>query len=241
MKNLISTLALSVWALNAFALSSPFQSSVEDITIKNTHAVGTEGKIYRGQAPLGKIQELDQFGITHILIFKNQTRKEIDQEYAELLEKGAGHIQTKQIDFLWHAYPSYKLACEQMIEGLKYIKFVKESGSGKMYFHCTVGEDRTGALAGLWRMLDSGYSLRKAFYLEMCENGYGHGNKNKPWYVYNEIRKDLTPLFVYMAKKIQTGELSYDNINSDICQEDIEKQKQEKLKCKVSSKFPRKN
>lgn len=232
---------LVAWSFNALALKSPFPSTVEGITINNTHAVGDAGKIFRGQAPLGKVEQLRDFGITDILIFKNQTRKEIDQEYEELRTKDAAHINVKQYDFLWHAYPSYKLACEQMIEGLRFIKEVKESKDRKIFFHCTVGEDRTGALAGLWRMLDSKYSMKKAFYQEMCENGYEHGNANKPWFVYNEIRKDLTPLFIYMAKKIESGELSYNNISASICKDDIELKPSPKLRCKVSSKFPRKN
>ena len=56
---------------NAFAsLSSPFPSTVKGITINNTHQVGSFNKIYRGQAPLGKIEQLSDFGITDILIFK---------------------------------------------------------------------------------------------------------------------------------------------------------------------------
>ena len=241
MKKSILLFLVLTWSLQAFALKSPFPSTVSGITINNTHAVDDSGKVFRGQAPLGKVEELRDLGFTDILIFKNQTRNEIDKEYAELIEKDSGHIQTKQIDFLWHAYPSYKMACEQIIEGLKYIKEVKESKDRKIFFHCTVGEDRTGALSGLWRMLTSNYSKKKAFYTEMCENGYGHGNANKPWYVYNEIRNDLTPLYIYMANKIESGELTYDDINSDICTDNIEKKKAEKLKCKVSSKFPRKD
>lgn len=242
MKRLFIISTLFVWTLSTHAsLSSPFPSTVKGITINNTHAVDSSQKVFRGQAPLGKIEELRDSDFTDILIFKNQTRTEIDEEYEELISKNAGHIQTKQIDFLWHAYPSYKKSCEQLIEGLKYLKEVKDSKNRKIFFHCTVGEDRTGALSGLWRMLTSNYSLKKAFYSEMCENGYGHGNANKPYYVYNEIRKDLTPLFIYMAQKIESKELTYDNLNSDICQDDIEKKKKQKLKCKVSSKFPRKD
>lgn len=242
MKNLYTIFLVALLSLSAQAsLKSPFASTVDGITINNTHTVGSDGKIFRGQAPLGKIEQLRDAGFTDILIFKNQTRSEIDEEYAELISKDAGHIQTKQIDFLWHAYPSYKIACEQMIAGLKYLKEVKESKNRKIFFHCTVGEDRTGALAGLWRMLSSKYTMKKAFYSEMCENGYGRGNANKPYYVYNEIRSDLTPLFIYMAQKIEKQELTYDNINSDICIDSIDKKKIKKLKCKISSKFPRRD
>jgi hypothetical protein len=234
-------LLILFFTTNGFALSSPFPSTVEGITINNTHQVGSFNKIYRGQAPLGKIEQLSDFGITDILIFKNQTKNEIDREYAEITEKGLSHIQTKQIDFLWHKYPSYKEACEQLIDGLKLIKEVDSSKDRKLFLHCTVGEDRTGALSGLWRMLSQKWSMKRAFYYEMCENGYGHGNGNKPFYVYNEIRNDLTPLFIFMAKKIETGELSLNNLTYKVCSDEINKEETEKLKCNISSKFPRKN
>jgi hypothetical protein len=236
MKNL--SIILLITATSAFAsLSSPFPSTVDGITINNTHSVGSFNKVYRGQAPLGKIEQLSKFGITDILIFKNQTRNEIDREYAEISNKGLSHIQTKQIDFLWHKYPSYKESCEQLIDGLKLIRDVDRSKERKLFFHCTVGEDRTGALSGLWRMLSQKWSKKRAFYYEMCENGYGHGNGNKPFYVYNEIRTDLTPLFIHMANKVNSGDLSLENLNYKICTDDIQKESLEKLKCNVSSKF----
>ena len=226
---------------SAFAsLSSPFPSTVEGISINNTHSVGSFNKVYRGQAPLGKIEQLSDFGITDILIFKNQTKNEIDREYAEISKKGLTHIQTKQIGFLWHKYPSYKESCEQIIDGLKLIRDVDQSKDRKLFFHCTVGEDRTGALSGLWRMLSQKWSMKRAFYYEMCENGYGHGNGNKPFYVYSEIRNDLTPLFIFMARKIKSGELSLNNLTYRVCTDEIQKEQSEKLKCNVSSKFSKK-
>ena len=224
-----------LWSSICFSLSSPFDSSIPQVSIKNTHAVGEYDKIFRGQAPLGKVEELVEFGITDILIFKNQTKNEIDKEYIEINNKAAGLLNTHQINFQWHDYSSYQLACEQTIEALEYIRSIHFSLNKKLFFHCTVGEDRTGMLAGIWRILSQGYSTKQAFYYEMCENGYGKGNPNKPAYVYNEIRSDLTPLYLYLANKIKTGKLSLRNLNTDICIDNISRK--HNLKCYTSSLF----
>jgi hypothetical protein len=215
----------------ALALVSPFSSSVEGITIPNTHYVSPG--ILRGMAPIGKMQELVDFDITDLMIFKNQTRNEVDNEYAELKGILEANIKTKQFDFLWHDYPSYKKACEDTIEALRYIREVSEDSDRKMFFHCTVGEDRTGMLAGLWDMLKNKASLKKAFYYQMCQKGYGRGNPNKPVYVYSEIRNDLTPFFMYMADQIDQGKLSLGHLTKDICSDNLPRQ--EILKCRPSA------
>jgi len=218
------------------SLRSPFPSTVEGITIQNTHEVSPG--IYRGQAPLGKIRELLKLGVTDILIFKNQTKNEIDRELEEIreLEKQNDLImRTTQVDFLWHDYKSYKMACEKTIDALKIMNSVSQSPKKKLFYHCTVGEDRTGFLSGIWKMLTSKKSKKQAFYYEMCENGYGRGNPHKPNYVVNEIREDLTPLFSYMANLISSGKISLKKLTKKYCRDDIGKWPE--LNCRVSGRF----
>lgn len=223
-----------VISLSAYSgLKSPFKSTVSGISINNTHAIGKQNKIYRGMAPLGKVQELKDFGITDILIFKNQTKDEINQEYDEI--QSLYNPTVKQFDFLWHDFISYQESCQQVIEALKYIREVHFSPNRKLYLHCTVGEDRTGMLAGLWRMLSQKWSLRKTFYYELCERGYENGNGNKPDYVVNEIRQDLTPLFLYMARLVLNSKISLDNLDSSYCKDDI--RLKHRYRCRTSSMF----
>lgn len=229
-------LLILVFLFTGFAhagLKSPFPSTVEQLTINNSHKV--DDKLYRGMAPLGKVQELIDFGVTDILIFKNQTRNEVDQQLEEISDKGGG-FSVRQIDFLWHDYPSYKMACEQAIVALRYMREVNEQPGRKLFFHCTVGEDRTGFLAGLWRMLAQGWSKRKAFYREMCENGYANGNPQKPDYVVGEIREDLSPLYMYMANQIELGNLSLGDLDPSICKDDLADDKI--MYCRSSSRYP---
>ncbi len=220
MTKLILMMTLLCSQVASASLTSPFPSTVEGIDIPNTHALSDN--IIRGMAPLGKMGQLVDYGITDILIFKNQTRSEIDQEYSELKEVLADtSIDTYQYDFYWHDYPSYKVACEQTIDALRVMRAVNEDNNRKLFYHCTVGEDRTGFLSGLWRMLSQNWSKKKAFYKEMCENGYANGNPNKPDYVVGEIREDLTPLFLYMSDKIESGKLKLSNLTKSICKDEI--------------------
>lgn len=237
MKTLITLIALHfVLSANA-GLRSPFHSTVPGINIPNTHAVEADGSILRGMAPMGHIDELVEAGVSDVLIFKNQTRNEVDKEIDLLREAGYSEANIHQISFQWKGFESYQAACEQTIEAFQLLKRVWEEG-GKTFFHCTVGEDRTGYLSGIWRMMSTGWSAKKAFYSEMCENGYGAGNPHKPWKVYGAIRKDLTPLFLAMAAKVEAGELSFDNIDAKICQDLEVNLDQEVPTCKTSSRYP---
>ncbi|WP_417353651.1 hypothetical protein [Flavobacterium alkalisoli] len=199
-------------------LRSPFTSSVDGISTPNTHFVDHSERVLRGMRP-DSIEELIEFGITDVLIFKHQTKKEVSKEITELKALGYGEEQITHIPFKWRQFDSYKVACLQTIKALRILKEVYQDSSRKVFFHCTVGEDRTGHLAGLWRMLSDSWSKKDAFYNEMCKNGYSRGNSRKPYKVTNSIDRDLTPLFLHMATKIENGELSLDNLTNSICSE----------------------
>ena len=113
---------------------------------------------------------------------------------------------------------------------------VKNDSSRKIFFHCTVGEDRTGYLAGLWKMLSDNVSRNEAFHNEMCINGYGAGNPIKPDYVVNEIRQDLTPMFTYMAYLIDKNLVSLANLTKRYCTNNISLEV--RLLCHASERFP---
>lgn len=185
----------SVWAFNPH-----FKSTVKGISIRNTHAL-TAG-ILRGSQPGNKLKELARYGITDVIIFKTQTKNEVDREIAELKNLG---IKSHHIPFRWKELESAQVACEQTVKALKILRQAQKA-SRQVFFHCTVGEDRTGLLAGLWRMEQENLSTEEAWQSEMCERGYADGNSNKPWDVTKSIHQELTPLFIALAAKIEAGE-----------------------------------
>lgn len=177
-------------------------------------------KIFRGRAPKpNEINQMKKKGITSVLIFKNQTKDEVDAEIKQLKKSGFNPNKIHHVPFQWKDFKSEKLACEQTIEALKILAEVQKSENDKILFHCTVGEDRTGLLAGLMTQLLTESTSTDAYMNEMCLKGYSGGNTAKPIDVQKSVDKYLTPLYFKISEQIQTGRLTIDNLNKNICKE----------------------
>ena len=196
---------LLVLSLNSFA--------VDGLTIPNSHQVDREGNVFRGREPKKLVDELAHIGITDVILFKNEVKTEVREEQAELARLG---IRAHHLPFRWKEYPSMEEACVQVVDALNIIHAVKRA-NGKVFFHCTAGEDRTGMLSGLYRMLSERLSGEAAFRNEMCAKGYGDGNTHKPYLVTSAIQKELTPLFIALTAKVQSGEWQLGRISRNSC------------------------
>lgn len=203
-------------------LSSPFASTVDGIEIPNTHLVGTSGKLLRGMAPRSD-EEYDQLiaaGVGAVLVFKNQTGTGTDvaDEIRKLGALGIPATRAKNIPFAWKDLPNYQDPCTQTVEALKFIKSNLAAGK-KTFFHCTVGEDRTGLLAAMHRLMtEPSLDAGAAWDGEMCERGYGAGNPLKPAFVKGKLEDGLKPLYrklAYLAKKGALGSLDTSVCASD--------------------------
>ena len=186
---------------SAWGLSSPFPSCVEGIEIPNTHALDEDGLVLRGMAPRNRqdIEALRTSSIDTVLIFKNQVKLEVHQETIKLRGAGFSGKQIKIIPFKWKEHENFTYVCKQTLEAMNLIENQRKNNKS-IFFHCTVGEDRTGYLAGLMRWWWEEGSVTEIFETEMCWNGYGAGNPKKPYkQVVKKIRDSLTPLFVKMT------------------------------------------
>lgn len=202
------------------ALRSPLPSDVPGITIPNAHVVakGVYGAVLRGNAPAKEeIQQLKDYGVTDVLIFKNQTGGEVDQEAAWLAAAGYPADQVTMIPFPWKDLGPFKQTCELTVTGLQRLMKIYNSPKRTIFFHCTVGEDRTGYLAGLFRMLVSGWNTDKAFRQELCKNGYEAGDPGKQDKVVQLIRAGLTPAYLKMASLISSGALTSARLDHSVC------------------------
>ncbi len=209
------------------ALLISFNSfAVDGLTIPNAFQVDREGNVYRGKEPKKLVDELAHIGISDVIIFKNEVKDEVQTEISELKRLG---IKSHHIPFRWKEFPSIVEACEQTVDALNVIHNVK-SVNGKVFFHCTAGEDRTGMLAGLYKMLEEKSSAEKVFRGEMCTRGYSDGNSKKPGMVTGAIQKELTPLFIALSAKIESGEWKLGKISKASCKKLVIQPT--KLKCK---------
>lgn len=229
------TLFFALFTLSAQALKSPIPSTISGIDLPNTHYVSDDQLVLRSMAPMGHYEELEALGVENILIFKKQTKKEVDGEIKDLKERGYKDENILHIPFLWHDFESQYSACVQTIEGLNYILENQSKGESTLV-HCTVGEDRTGHIMGLYRIITQGWETDRAFKNEMCERGYGRGNKNKPGYVVNEVRQDLTPIFFKMATILKEKYSSGQTLKKSWCR-GIDQMKTAVKKCRWSSVF----
>lgn len=204
-------------------LASPFDSTVQGIDIPNAHVVGGNDKLLRGMAP-GSPEDFDQLfaaNVGAVLIFKNPTNTghDVGEEITTLTQRGIAQSRVVNIPFKWKDLNGFKEPCEQLVEGMKFIKTNLAAGK-KTLFHCTVGEDRTGFLAAMHRLLNEGSSLDadKAWDSEMCEHGYGAGNPLKPGFVVGSLETGLKPLYQKMAYLAKKGSL--DALDASVCATD---------------------
>lgn len=187
------------------------RSSLSGVSIRNAHEV-TAG-ILRGSEPGRKYTELVALGVTDVVIFKGQSRGEVDRA---ILDFTAAGVRTHHIPFRWKDLESQEVACRQVIEALRILRDNERAGK-TTFFHCTAGEDRTGLLAGMWRILKEGMEPRTAWNTEMCPRGYADGNPAKPRLVSDAIHAELTPLFFGLAEKARAGVLSLGRLDARVC------------------------
>ena len=57
----------------------------------------------------------------------------------------------------------------------------------------------------------------EAFKQEMCAKGFAAGNPRKPRHVVEAIRNELRTLFLLMARRIENGDLSWEDLSYEAC------------------------
>lgn len=175
-------------------------------------------KIYRGRTPrANEIKRLTDTGINTVLIFKDQKKTEVDDEIDNLVARGFDPKRIIHIPFLWKNIVSEKLACEQTVQALQILRRIQNSKSDKLFFHCTVGEDRTGLLAALFDQIMNGTPQSDSYIRNMCMKGYAGGNTEKPEHVSDAVDQYLSPLYFKLSKMIEQGDLSMQKMSKSVC------------------------
>jgi hypothetical protein len=208
-------------------LVSPFPSTVKELGIPNSHEVSRSGKgfVIRGMRPrtVKDIEQLKKLGVTDVLIFRDSPggKDIVTPERKLLKEGGMGDAKVSAIPFKWKEFKNFEEPCRQTVQALKLLHEAETAGRG-MFFHCTVGEDRTGYLAALYRVIYQGADPRDTFEKEMCANGYADGNPQKPGHVADAVHAGVTPLFQKMIYKIQKGYFKAASLSEKECAIDPE-------------------
>lgn len=198
--------------------------------VGNAHIVGRVGRIIRGASPIGHERLLKQIGFTDVLIFKNSVKGENQQEIQSLLAAGFARNRITEIPFLWKDIPSPDYGCKQVVLGLQKLREVALDRSRAMFFHCTVGEDRTGVLAASFRMIFDGWNADDAFKNEMCAHGYANGNPRKAEHVARAIHFNVTPVFAKVAALAESGHLNFKNLNPALCEVRVSREMYQRMR-----------
>lgn len=204
-------------------LASPFASTVKGLDIPNAHTVGAGTSLLREMAPHSEedFAQLVATGVGAVLIFKNATGKQdIADEMTALEAHGLAASKIETIPFKWKEIGAFAEPCKQTVEALAFIA-ANASSKKKTYFHCTVGEDRTGLLSAMQRLLhEPSLTAERAWDEEMCERGYGAGNPLKPVFVTSALDDGLTPLYRKLSWLAAKGKLTAEALDPKICASD---------------------
>ncbi|MBS1962416.1 MAG: tyrosine-protein phosphatase [Bdellovibrionales bacterium] len=185
------------------------QDEVPGLTLGNTHEVYEgEGKLLRGHEPGKDAKELVDIGVTDVVIFKHPVKREVEQEIKDLKALGIPEERITSIDMPWKDIEDIKDPCQKTVQAVNAMLAVAATPGRVGYFHCSAGQDRTGMLAGLLRMVTAGWSAEKAFVSEMCAHGYGFGDTTRPANVSKAVETNLTPIFLQLASQIEGQGLS---------------------------------
>lgn len=199
-----AVLLLSLISFDAFAVTTSVMPSTYTATgIPNSHQLSDN--VIRGMAPRNKkdLQTLLDLGVEKFLMFKIDTNGDIAKEISTLTSMGVSSKNMLHLPFPWKDIADYNSVCEMTVDALNMIKSAEDKNQ-KIYFHCTVGEDRTGYLAGLYKIYRADNESRmEIFENELCDKGYEAGNPEKVYSVVKKVRENLTPLFLGMADLIE--------------------------------------
>lgn len=180
------------------------RDDVPGLTLGNTHLVyDTNGKLIRGHEPVKNAHQLTEIGVTDVVIFKKDNSGEVGREIAALRELGVPADRIHHIEMPWKDIQNPEIPCRQTVEAINLLTHVAQVPGRVGYFHCSAGQDRTGMLAGLLRMMTQGWTAEDAFFREMCGHGYGFGDAGRPAAVSGAVEANLTPIFLRLASRIE--------------------------------------
>jgi 2'-5' RNA ligase len=211
---------------------SPLPSTVPGLPkISNASYVDqnkTGGAIIRGNAPLNykNLKLMQDFGISEFIIFKKDTRGEVPSEINGLYNAGFKSDNVTNIAFDWADNQDFIGGCKKFIQGIDLLKSAMKQNK-KIYFHCTTGEDRTGALAANYLLAQTKETnIKSLFTEEMCKKGYEAGDPDKDKDVVEKIRAGLTKTFLKTAFRIEEAKKKKLPIDDKICVKDPSEEKE---------------
>jgi len=161
---LISVPLALAFATLTFSLASPTQASIDDARAKPTISrfERVSFDLYRGAQPVGiEFNQLEEFGIRTVMSFVRKPASVVEDERARVEELGM-----RFFSFPMGAYSGPKKETLAAI-----FEELGREENWPIYIHCNNGKDRTGLIAGLYRV-HFDYWNSEAAYREMKNKGF---------------------------------------------------------------------
>jgi tyrosine-protein phosphatase SIW14 len=160
----LAAAAASPTEMLASHFSSLHPMALAGVAISNFGIV--DGHIYRGGQPAGQdYAVLAKIGVKTIIDLRG------DAEKSESHDAQAAGLKYIQIGIDGHGAPNDAQVTE-------FLKDVDDPANGVVYVHCAGGKHRTGSMIAVYRMVEDGWDLAKA-YSEMLGYDFytsgGHG------------------------------------------------------------------
>jgi hypothetical protein len=163
----------------------------------------------------------ERLGVTDVLIFREASKEVgVQPEIKMLQEAGIAIDHIHYLPMKWKQIDDFKAACVLTVQAFQLFKKTLSTKNSVLFAHCTVGEDRTGYIFGLYRVLFEKREMDEVFKNEMCEYGYAEGSPVKPQEVNTMIHQNITPLFLKMNYLIAKKRITVKNLDVAACEKD---------------------
>lgn len=205
---------------------SSIPSSIPGVQLSNVHVVEQKnGKMtaLRGNFPWtpADVAEMKGLGVERVIIFKNDKNGEVERERKLLIGQGFKKENIVHIDFDWKDNSDFKSGCHKFMSAVNLLEKSYDENA-TTFFHCTTGEDRTGALSSSYlKIRHPEMSIDSLFQNEMCAKGYESGEYYKPKDVVEKIRSGLSLTFLKFIYVIDETQKKGGTINDSICDYDF--------------------
>ncbi len=119
------------------------------------HFYQVDQRLYRGAQPTAEgFRQLAQLGVKTIVSLRSEHNWRRQREQAALAES---------LGMQWVYLPMHAWWRPKPQQALTFLRIAQDQTQGPVFVHCRKGEDRTGAMVAIYRVVEQGWDSREAY------------------------------------------------------------------------------